>query len=1346
MANNRVPNRKTGIANASMALALVVMILLPSLPMATAIDPDPAVTKTGKDFNAVWDFSDPANYTMVNTNITGGQLKLGLVTTVSMDSNASDFKTGSAYQILIKPKGTLALPYSHGTGFTDVGATMGVGGTGHGQNVAWGDYNNDGLMDLLVGPKAGRNLLFKNNGDGSFTDSTIGAGIAGPASWTAEASVWGDYNNDGYLDLAQSTAYGIILWKNKGDGTFSNATTTAGLSDYQQAKGLAWLDFNNDGKLDLFETVDTNLDHLWKNVGGGTFQDVASMAGLTDGGAADGHVIATDYNNDGWTDIVRNFQAGNVRAYKNDKDGTFTEESAALGISAIRPDEPGPEAFNMKNDGNISFYWAMQGQDQLWTKGATAYTNVSAQAGIVESHWGSSPAIADYDLDGYQDIFVASRNSNNELWNDDGQGHYTDVANTWGIAGAAYPALGTAWADYDNDGDPDIYVAQDGGVTPSHLYKNNADSENFIKVKLDYVHTNKSIIGTQIVLYSETSPGVETITGIREVRAGSGFGCTQSSEQVFAANASVFHRLVLTRPDGVVMIITNVQAPAYLTIDDWGFANYLNFNHHYISSGSGTYTSRSFNVGDVANWGPIKWNSSAPLGTTMIVKTRTSPDNSTWSAWSSSYLSGEQIKSPKDAYLQYSIELSTKNPDLTPEVYDISISYTKYALHGSATTKPYTFTTSGLNAKFTSFGTSNGQPLSYSFSKDSGKTWKDMPPDGNLSSESLKTITLRAELTTTDETTTPSVQYLKIQYRMNQAPSVTLKLPPNNGYGGESQDLKWNGTDPEGQKLTYDVYFGNTQPLPKVANNISEDHFQLNHLVSGRTYSWYVIVKDPYGATNKSQTWTFIANSVPEVTLLAPFDGSKLTTTKVRFQWTGSDAEGQKLKYDLFLEKEGVLSKGIEGTNRSEVQLTLENQKSYKWYVIVNDSMLTNQSQVWSLSIDAPLNHPPKINNTPPSTGVVGKPYSCTLQIYDADKDHVIPTFIQGVPIPAGMTMTTTGAIIWTPSSPGIYLIAVQLDDTKEIVQFYFNITVTSAPPNRPPKILPIQDQMLTKDQVTIDLLGYVSDDGGMSQVTLSLRDGDPKLFNAKINGTSLVLTPAKDIKGKGNITLVATDSLNAATKFTFNVTVNNKVEKKQDIFTMLCLFWPVFLIVGILVIAAIVATVMMRRKERTMMKKPVQTQEKFETWDQMQGELYEEKKREAEEGPKFRGAAGPGDDEVMDMDYQAQSSPIYVPMRQAPPPVYAEPPGPPQPVFAQVMPGKPEPVPEPEGPKYWSPVAAKEEEPKVFKDEKGDKAQQDAEIDDILLKLKTSEPDEPKKKSPAKDPTLDDLLSKLKK
>jgi len=1342
MSNDRVPTRKKGIANASMALVLVVMMLLPSLPMATAVDPDPAVTKTGKDFEAVWDFSDPVNYTLVNTSITGGQLKLGLISTISGDDTASDFRTGSAYQILIKPTGTLTLPYVHGTGFTDVGATAGVGGTGHGQNVAWGDYNNDGLMDLLVGPKAGRNLLFKNNGDGSFTDSTVAAGIAGPASWTAEASVWGDYNNDGFLDLAQSTAYGLILWKNKGDGTFSNATTTAGLSNYQQAKGLAWLDFNNDRKLDLFETVDTNLDRLWQNQGDGTFLDVASLAGLTDGGAADGHVVVADYDNDGYMDIIRNFQAGNVRAYKNDKDGTFTEESAVLGISAIKPDEPGPAAFDMKNDGSVSFYWAMQGQDQLWAHGPTTYTNVSAQAGIVESHWGSSPTIADYDLDGYQDIFVAGRNSNNELWHADSTGHYTDVANAWGVAGAAYPSLGTAWADYDNDGDPDIYTAQDGGVTPAHLYKNNVNSENFIKVRIVDSNSNSSNIGTRLELMSELAPNYYEITSTRDIRAGSGLGCSESPEQVFYANASLIHRLIVKFPDGTFMTINDLEAPAYIKVDELKGVSYLKLTHHYMDSGIGTYTSRSFNVGSIANWGPIKWNASAPLGTTVIVKTRTSPDNSTWSSWSTSYLSGEQIKSPKDAYLQYSIELSTKNTDLTPEVYNISISYTKYAPDGMATTKPYTFTTSGLNTKFTSFGTSNGQPVSYSYSKDSGKTWKDMPPDGNLSSESLKTITLRAELTTTDETTTPSVQYLKIHYLMNQAPSVALKLPPNNGYGGENQDLKWNGTDPEGQKLTYDVYFGNTQPLPKVANNISEDHFQLKNLVSGRTYQWYVVVKDPYGATNRSQTWVFIANSVPEVTLLAPFDGSKLTTTKIRFQWTGSDAEGQKLTYDLFLEKAGVLSKGIEGTNRSEVQLTLENQKSYKWYVIVNDSMLTNQSQVWSFSIDAPLNHPPQINNTPPSTGVVGKPYSCTLQIYDADKDHVIPTFIQGVPVPAGMTMTTTGAIIWTPSSPGVYLVAVQLDDTKEIVQFYFNITVTSAPPNRPPKILPIQDQVLAKDPVTIDLLGFVSDDGGMSQVTLSLRDGDTKLFVAKLNGTNLVLTPAKNVKGKGNLTLVATDSQNAAAKYTFNVTVNNKVEKKQDIFTMLCLFWPVFLIVGILVVVAIVGTVMMRRKERAMLKKPVQSQEKFETWDQMQGELYEAKKREDEDGPKFRGAAG--DEEVMEMDYQAQTSPIYV--RQAPqPPVYQAPPGPPQPVFGQVMPGRPEPVPEPEAPKVWSPVAAPQEEPKVFKDEKGDRAQQDAEIDDILTKLKSSEPDEPKKKAPTKDPDLDDLLSKLK-
>ncbi len=765
-----------------------------------------------------------------------------------------------------------------------------------------------------------------------------------------------------------------------------------------------------------------------------------------------------------------------------------------------------------------------------------------------------------------------------------------------------------------------------------------------------------------------------------------------------------------------------------------------------LSSGTapvnGNFTSRDFYIGDILSFGTLNWTATVPTLTTIVVKTRTSPDGATWSIWSGAYLTGDAISSPLDKYLQYWIQFSSTNKSRTPEVLTVTMSYFKYDHSGSAATRTLTFDRMALDTKFTSFGNSNGGSIGYSYSKNSGTTWKPIPGNGNLSAEAFSTITLRAELLTTDDTKSPSVQFMRVHYRLNRLPSVSLWKPGNGAFAGTTQELKWNGTDPDGQPLTYDLYLGTTPPYQLVASNLGASTYLLNNLVPGRTYFWYVAVKDPYGGTNKTATWSFIANSPPEVNLFSPPNGAKLITNKVRFQWLGSDNEGQKLIYDLYLEKEGKLTKGVNGTNRSEVQLTLENKKTYKWYVVVSDGLLTNQSSIWTVSIDAPVNNLPKINNTLPATGVVGKPYSCSLVIYDKDGDKVQPNFISGVPVPQGMTLTTSNQILWTPTTSGIFTIGIQLDDGKDIVKYYFNITVSTPPPNQPPKFLPIPDQNLKKDPIQLDLSGYVTDDGGPSQITITISSGGPNLFSADCSDKTVTITPLKDVQGKGNLTIQARDAQGATTFYTINVTVLNKVKGEPGLYQTLCGLWPIFLIVIIIVIVAIAVTVASRRRDHPIRRLP-QTQEKFETWDQMQGELYQEKHKEDEEGPKFRGV-GRGQDEVMEMDDHYANSPTFVPLRSAPPVVEAPPPRQ-QPVFSTPITRKAEEQVAP-GPLIWKPSGATEET-RVFKDEKVEKAQQDEEIDDILSKLKSDEPEEPtnKKEIPKKDPNLDELLSKLK-
>jgi hypothetical protein len=1347
MNSNGVPTGGRPSSSPVIVFFIVLLMTTPVLFITNAAGPDPAITKIANEYDAVWDFSDPVNYTFENTTLSGGQLKLANLTLKAMDASGVDFQTGTTQQVKISPKGSLVLVYKTGSGFTDVTTTAGVsasGGTG-GRTVAWGDYNNDGLIDLLIGPNNGRNVLFKNNDGGTFTDLSTASGIRGAAGTTALTSIWGDYNNDGNLDLAQVTATSVLLWKNNGDGTFTSAAGTALIVVNGAPKGGTWLDYNHDGSLDLFVDGGANNQYLWNNNKDTTFSDVATAAGLKEATGTDGYVTAMDINNDSWSDLVKNQELTAVKVFKNDKDGTFTESSSTYNLTGFPPDEPGADLFDLNNDGQVDLYWAAKGQDSLWVNKGAKFWNLTTSAGMTENRIGRSSAIADYNLDGREDIFVPS-NGNKQviMWQNNPAGTFTDTASTWGLSGT-YSAECAAWADYDNDGNPDIYMTQ-SNLNGGHLFKNNFASDNFIKVRLVGDKTNKAALGARLELYAQKTPGQFTLVGDREVKSSVSSGCSNSLEQIFGVDPSFQHKLVVRFPGGKTVNVTSVQAPAYLQVSETGTVTALSFNHHYINSGN--FTSRGFNLGKYVALGNISWGANVPKNTSLAFKTRTSPDGTSWSAWSASYTQPGKITSPKDQFIQYTIQFSSTNPNDSPEVFNVTMTYSEYAMQGTAVTKTFDFGGTALKTMFSSFGATNGQSISYSYSKDVGKTWTHTPGNGNLSSEYFPNITLRAELSTTDDLVTPAVQYMKLHYALNSPPTVTLRSPINNAYAGTDQELKWNGTDPDKQTLTYDVFTGNNVPYPKVASNILGTSFTIKNLFPGRTYFWYVVAKDTCNATTKTQVWTFIANSPPNVNLQYPSDKSLMTTTKVRFEWIGVDNAGLPLTYDLYLEKDGLLSKGVSATNKTMVQLTLVNKKTYKWYVIGNDSLLTNRSETWTFSVDAPINHLPQVTNTPPTTAVVGKPYTFTLQISDADGDHVLPTFIPGH-IPPGMILTTSGDLMWTPANAGVYSVGILLDDRKDQVPFYFNITVALAPPNQPPKIIRIPDQFLKSDPVTLQLGDYVTDDGGPAQLTLSITGGDPKLFTTVLDGTKLKITPLKYVKGKGNLTLVATDSQQSNTKLMFNVTVDNNVVKKQDLLTTLCQYWPVFLIVLILVIVAIVLTVRARRKAYRVERPVEKHEEKFETWDQMHGDLSgRETKVEEEEGASFRGVGGDHYDEEAYQHHAA--SPVYVPVRPNPPPVEEELYAPPQqPVFGETYADKPAPGPAQEqvapGP-VWKP-ATDTEKTKVFKDEKAEKAQQDAEIDDILNKLKVKEPDAPKeKKEKSKDPSLDDLLNKLKK
>ena len=401
-----------------------------------------------------------------------------------------------------------------GDTFTDVTGQAAVGDTGYGLGGCVGDYNNDGFTDLYV-TNDGPNVLYRNNGDGTFTDVTEATGTAGNQFSSGCAFV--DIDADGHLDLyvvnyvqfdpetnPECTRQGIrtyctpealqgaadILYRNNGDGTFTDITADAGISG-ADGKGLGVVcgDVDNDGDIDIFVANDTTPNFLYLNDNNAAIKmtEDALFAGvaLSEEGRAYSGMGANlgDFDNDGYLDIViTNFQDQTNSLYHNAQSGFFNEVSFAKGI------------------GERSLRYLAWGVD-----------------------------FADINNDGWLDLFVANGHLDDNIAEIDPIGTYAQpnqlFLNNGGVrfevsidAAIAIPKVsrGTAFGDIDNDGDIDIVVSNLKDA-PTVLRNDSDNALQWLQVKLIGTHCNRDAIGARVVLVSGDS------TQIREVKSGSGY-------------------------------------------------------------------------------------------------------------------------------------------------------------------------------------------------------------------------------------------------------------------------------------------------------------------------------------------------------------------------------------------------------------------------------------------------------------------------------------------------------------------------------------------------------------------------------------------------------------------------------------------------------------------------------------------------------------------------------------------------------------------------------------------------------------------------------------------------------
>jgi hypothetical protein len=436
-----------------------------------------------------------------------------------------------------------------------------------GCGLAFYDYDQDGWQDLflvngwrLEGFPAGqepRCHLFKNNRDGTFTDVTKGSGLEHKTGW-GQACCVGDYNNDGYDDLFV-TYYGQnVLYRNHGNGTFSDVTEQAGLIQpgpkIRWNTGCTFVDYDRDGHLDLFVAnyVDFDLktapkpedgpctykgmlvacgppglaggrNILYHNDGKGVFTDVSEKSGMwTAVGTYGLSVAASDLDNDGWPDIYVANDSAPATLYLNQKDGTFRdiaiEAGAALSAEAKPQAGMGVSIGDYNRDGNMSIVKTnfAGDTDSLYTNlGDAMFEDRTYPGGLGENTrllgWGVG--FFDMDNDGWPDILMSNGHVYPEvdrskadlkyaehkyLYRNLQNGRFEDVTNQGGpgILENA-PARGCAFGDYDNDGDIDV-VVNCINSTPQLLRCDSTLNRNWIKIKLVGVKSNRSGIGSRV--------------------------------------------------------------------------------------------------------------------------------------------------------------------------------------------------------------------------------------------------------------------------------------------------------------------------------------------------------------------------------------------------------------------------------------------------------------------------------------------------------------------------------------------------------------------------------------------------------------------------------------------------------------------------------------------------------------------------------------------------------------------------------------------------------------------------------------------------------------------------------
>jgi hypothetical protein len=452
--------------------------------------------------------------------------------------------------------------------FRDVTLEAGLTRTGWACGVCVGDYNNDGFDDLFM-TYWGQNVLYRNNGNGTFTDVTREAGLLGSTTRYGTGCAFVDYNRDGYLDLFVSNYVGFDHAKTPRPGEksycfFLNTPVNCG------PRGLPF-----------------GQHSLYRNNGDGTFTDVSEAAGIS--GARSNYgltVVAADFDDDGWPDIYVACDSSPSLLFMNNHDGTFSEEG---GIRGVAYSADGKEQAGMgvavgdyDGDGHLDIFKTNFAGDLpvLYRNlGKADFEDVTRESGLAVDNrfvcWGTG--LEDFDNDGLPDISVATGHIYPEierrypdspykspllLYRNLGRGHFEELFDEAGRAILEpHSSRGIAYGDFDNDGDIDMLVVNIG--EPPSLFRNDVSGKNhWIKIRLEGTLSNRTALGARVEL---TANGKKQM---KELQSQSSFLSCNDFRLHFGLGNALVADLTVLWPRGQRQSLTALKADQLYTIKE----------------------------------------------------------------------------------------------------------------------------------------------------------------------------------------------------------------------------------------------------------------------------------------------------------------------------------------------------------------------------------------------------------------------------------------------------------------------------------------------------------------------------------------------------------------------------------------------------------------------------------------------------------------------------------------------------------------------------------------------------------------------------------------------------------